>query len=83
MKFGLVLSATLIFIFSSCMKTKTCTCTYPDSDEVYSVTSKKTNSKRDLKDFEDKCKSAKLAVTMDDGFGNSTQTIYSNVCKVD
>ncbi|MES2760688.1 MAG: hypothetical protein V4677_00720 [Bacteroidota bacterium] len=82
MKLNLVLSVSLIFIFSSCMKTKTCTCTYPGTDEVYSVNSKKTNSKRELKDFEDKCKNEKLSITTEDGFGNYDQVIYSDVCKI-
>lgn len=82
MKVQLAIVTITILMFSSCMKTKTCTCTYPDSNEVYSVTSKQTNSKKDLKTFEDQCKNQKLSVTTEDGFGNSNQTIYSDVCKI-
>lgn len=82
MKIQLITISIAVLALSSCMKTKTCTCTYPDSNDVYSVTSKKTNSKKDLKDFEDKCKNQKLSITTEDGFGNSTQTIYSDVCKI-
>lgn len=82
MKVILTLVSSLVLMFSSCMKTKTCTCTYPGTSDVYSGSSKKSNSKRELKEFEDACKNEKLVVTTSDGNGNSTETVYSDVCKI-
>jgi hypothetical protein len=82
MKIILILVSSMVLFFSSCMKTKTCTCTYPGTSEVYSGSSKKTNSKRELKEFEEACKNEKLLVTTSDGNGNTTETIYTDVCKV-
>ena len=82
MKIQLATIATAVLMFSSCMKTRTCTCSYPDSGEVYAMTSKKTNSKKDIKDFEDKCKAAKLVVTTESTSSGTSQTAYSDVCKL-
>ena len=68
------------FTVSSCMKSKTCTCTTPGTSDVYELTTKKTNSKSEMKKFEDKCKNAVLTITTTDGSGNSTQLTYTDMC---
>ena len=46
-------------VFTSCMKSKTCTCK-DASGTVVSQQTKKTNSKSDLNTFETNCKNAKI-----------------------